>query len=114
MCRGNAEVQVLAEVTPLHFGSEVTVRGGDDPHVDWHGALASEPPHLVPLQHPKQLGLEVLRQLAELVQKDRAAVRLLEKTGARHSPGVSAALLTKELAFDQGGSDGAAIEDDEW
>src|SRR5690606_27158759 len=98
----------------LHLGGEVAVGGRDDADVDGEGALRAEPAHLAALEDAEQLGLEVLRQLAELVEEDGAAVGLLEDAGAAgDGAGEGAALVPEQLALDQVGGDGAAVEDDE-
>jgi len=54
------------------------VRGRDDAHVDLDGLHAAHAFELALLQHAQQLGLDRQRNLANLVQQDRAAVCQLE------------------------------------
>ena len=58
---------------------EAAVGGGDDPHVDAPRQVLADPAHFALLQHAQQLGLGARRQLADLVEEQRAAVRLLEQ-----------------------------------
>ena len=50
---------------------EVAVGRRDDPDVDVHGFRASEPLDLPLLEHAQQLDLDVERQVADLVEKNR-------------------------------------------
>ena len=73
-----AVVEVAAERAAGHHGVEVAVGGGDEPHVHLLRARAAQPLELLLLQRPQQLGLHVERDLADLVEEQRAAVRQLE------------------------------------
>ena len=54
------------------------------------------------LQRAQQLGLQLERQLADLVEEQRAAVRELEAArAALQRAGEGAALVAEELALDQ-------------
>src|SRR5690606_15857444 len=66
------------------------------------------------LEHPQQLGLEVERQLADLVEEDRAAVGLLEAAGAvDHRPGEGALAVAEEHPLGELAWDRGAVLDDE-
>ncbi len=66
------------------------------------------------MQEPEQLGLEVERQLADLVEEDRAVVGELEAADAlRGRSGEGALLVPHELALEQGARDGGAVDLDE-
>ena len=66
------------------------------------------------LQGAQQLGLQVERHLAHLVEKERALVRQLEAADlARDGAGERALLVAEELAFEQAGGNGGAIQLDE-
>ena len=74
----------------------------------------ADAPDLALLERAQQLRLQVERQLAELVEEQRAAVGLLEQAGARHHRAGEAALLVAEqLALDQVRRHRAAVEHDE-
>ena len=63
------------------------------------------------LQHAEQLGLHLGRQLADLVEKERRAVRDLEAPGlARQGPGVGALLPPEQLALHQPGRQRGAVD----
>ena len=74
-----AEVEILAELALLHLALQVLLGRRDDADVDLDGAVAADAPDLALLEHAQELGLQVERQLAELVEEDGAAVRQLER-----------------------------------
>ncbi len=78
----DAVEEVLPEAAGLHVGREVAVRRGDDAHVDLHVARVAEAPDVLLLQDPQELHLEIDGQLADLVEEQRAAGRLLEEAAA--------------------------------
>src|SRR5436853_320205 len=70
-----------ARVERLPCGSvlpQIAVGGGDQPHIDAARNVFADAPKLAFLNRPQYLGLRAQRQLADLVQKQRAHVRLLE------------------------------------
>ena len=106
--------QVLAEAALAHGGVEVAVGGRDDAHVDVLGFARPDRRHLAALEHAQQLGLEVDRHVADLVEEERAAVRLAEAPGARrHRAGEGAALVAEELALEQLARDRGGVDGDE-
>ena len=69
---------------------------------------------LTVLEHAKQLRLEFERQLADLVEKERAAVGELEAAHLRGvRTGERAALTSEELALDQRARQRRAVDDHE-
>lgn len=70
--------------------------------------------HLV-LDHVEQLGLDIQRDLADLVQKNGAPVGLLKESGLSLGTGAGkrAAHITEHLAFKQGRRNGGAVHGDE-
>ena len=106
--------QVTPEVAARHLDRQVAVRRRDQPHVHRQLALAAEPHDRALLQGAQQLGLHQQRQLADLVEKDRAAVGLLEPAGARGvGAGEGAAVVAEEFGFEQRLGDGGAVDLDE-
>ena len=101
-------VEVLAEAARLHVGREVAVRRGDEPHVDRLRAPA-DLLHFARLERAQDLGLDRQRELADLVDEERAFVGLLEVPlprlrGAGERPlRVAEQLRLRELARDRGG-----------
>jgi hypothetical protein len=77
------EVEILPERARGELRPEVPVRGGHDARVKAHPVIRPDPAHLPRLERAEQLGLEIEGQLADLVDEERAAVRLLEQTRPR-------------------------------
>src|SRR5262249_6790199 len=65
------------------------------------------------LEHAKQLGLQLERQLADLVEEDRAAVCQLEASSLRDvRAGEGASFAAEQLALDQRRRQRAAVDHD--
>src|SRR5439155_9445017 len=86
----------------------------DDADVALDPIVAAHPPYLRALERAEQSWLQIERQLAELVDEQRAAVRLLEDALARaDGAGERATLVSEELGLDDARRDGRAVEHDE-
>ncbi len=73
-----------------------------DAHVDLERLRRAEPLELPALQHPQQLRLHLERQLADLVEEERAAVGDLEAAErALDGAGEGALLVAEQLALDE-------------
>ena len=91
--------------------SEIAVGGRDDAHVDLDRPRASEPLELAGFQHAQQLRLQVQRQLADLVEKERRAVRDLESPDLpRQRPRERSLLPAEQLALDEPGRQRGAVD----
>ena len=80
---GEAIVEILAKAPVGDGARQIAVGGGDDAHVDLALLIAAERPHAPLLQHAQQARLQIERQVADLVEEQRAAVRLFEEAVAR-------------------------------
>ena len=90
------------------------MRGADDAHVDRDLTLAADAPDLTGLEDPQQTRLHVERQLADLVEEERALVRLLEEAAPRaRRTGEGALLVPEELTLDEGRRHAASVDRDE-
>ena len=78
-----AVVEVLAEAAGARLGGEIAVRAGDDAHVDLLDAARADRLDLALLERAQQLGLHAERELADLVEDQRAAVGLGEEAAPR-------------------------------
>ena len=89
--------------------------GGDHPHVERLDLVGAERLHLLLLQHAQQLGLQRQRQVADLVEKQRAAVGHLELADARLALGAGegARRGAEQLGLDQGFRDRRDVDRDE-
>src|SRR5690606_29279684 len=73
--------QVFPESAVLHLLQQVAVRGGYQPYVHLERRAASNRIDLALLHGAQQLDLHVQRQIADLIQKQRAAMSLDELAG---------------------------------
>ena len=104
-------IQVLPELARLHHLCQVFVRGADDAHIYGDFFRSAQGAHLPLLNHAQQLGLHGKRQVANFVQKQRAARCALEQAFAvGYRPGISAFAGTEKFGFEQRFGNGAAID----
>src|SRR5262249_47476571 len=97
------EIQILAETAFAHLFSQVAMGGGDNPNVDSYFGCCAYRPEAFALDDAEQLGLDIHRQLANLVKEQSSLVGLLKKS--RMIPvraGESAFAIAKQFRFDQG------------
>src|SRR6185503_3141233 len=73
--------QILAEAAVLYVGDEIAVGRRDDAHIDLDGLLAANRIDLALLNGAQQLYLRGRRQLADFVEKQRAAGRFDKLAG---------------------------------
>ena len=86
----------------LHLLLEVAVGRGDDAHVDGDLLLPADRLDAALLERAQQLRLQIDRQLADLVEEQRAAVGALERALAiRVGAGERAFDVTEQLRLDQ-------------
>ncbi len=71
-------VEVRSKGSLAHRLFQVAIGGGDDADVDVDALLAADAHELALLDDAQELGLKRRRQLAHLVEKDRALIRQLE------------------------------------
>ena len=110
----DAVIEVLAECTARHRLLQVAVGGENQAHVHLDRFVAADALELAFLQHTQQLGLECRRDLADLVQEQRAAVRQLEAALAfLGGAGERALLVTEQLRLQQGLGERRAVHADE-
>ena len=109
-----AEIQILAELLrPDHLG-QILIRGGDHAGVGVNRRRAADADHHLFLQHAQQLGLAAEAQVADLVEKQRAAGGQLELALPRFvGVGEGPFLVAEQLAFQQRLGDGGAVDRDE-
>src|ERR1051325_8685384 len=95
-------VEILAEHSFANHAPKIAMRGGDDAYVHLLRLRRSEPLERSFLQDAQPLGLQVEGQIADLVEKERAAVRQLESALTRvHGAGEGAARVSEQLALDE-------------
>ena len=99
-------VQAMEEVFPeaaiANPVFQILVGSGNDPHVHLDWRVAANPIELAVGQDPEQACLRVLRHVADLIEKQRATVGLLEAADpARVGAGKGAFLMAEELRLDK-------------
>src|SRR5215510_252966 len=111
---GEPVVQIAAEAIDVDLLAQIAVGGRDHADVRVDIGFAAHRFHRMPRQRAQQLGLEIARQLADLVEEDRATGGGAERTlAAPHGAGERAALVTEQLALEQLAGDRAAVDRDE-
>ena len=109
-----AVVEVAAEAAVGDHRGQVAVGGGHQAHVHLDRLGAAQALELLLLQDAQQLGLQLQRDVADLVQEQRAPVRQLEAADLlADGAGEGALLVAEQLALQQPRGDGRAVELDE-
>ncbi len=109
-----AVVEVFAEGLLADGLEQVAVGGGDDPDVDRDRRTAADALDLALLEDAEELGLGLQGQLADLVQEEGAAVGQLEAADAAgDGAGEGALLVAEQLALDEPGGEGGAVDLDQ-
>src|SRR5262249_16597445 len=94
---------------------EIAVRRREHAHVDALRAIRAHATDLARFERTKQLRLELERQLADLVEEQRASVRRFERAFALSIRAREcAANMAEKLGFSEGRRDRAEIEDHDW
>src|ERR1019366_9449635 len=108
------EKQVLAKFFFRDAFFEVAVRRGDDAHIHLDGAAAADAFQFALLQNAQQLRLHSRGNLADFVQRNRAAMREFKPAIALgQRTGESAFFVAEKFAFDEVFGNGGAIDLDE-
>jgi hypothetical protein len=104
-------VQLGLEGARVDLGAQVALAGRDDPHVDRHRLDRADAADLAALEHAHQLGLQLRPELADLVEKQRAAVGRAEGPVALLvGAGEGVRRVAEQLALDRAGRDRAAVD----
>src|SRR5262249_22572881 len=89
---------------------EIPVGGGDQPHVDAMRLRAAEALELLFLEHAQQFRLQRERNIADLVEEQRAPVGHFEAANLlRDGAGKRAFLMAEQLAREKMGRNGRAF-----
>ena len=110
----DAVVEVLAKLSVGHQAGQVAIGGAHQSNVDVYLVGATQWAHLALLQGAQQLHLHIIRQVAHLIEKQRAAVGLHE--GARlvgGGPGEGALHVSEKLRCRHLLGNGATVEREE-
>ena len=105
-------IEVFAKVARGHGLLKIAICGAQDPCVRLQDGIAPQALEGAVLQDPQNLRLDHQRDVADFIQKDRAATGLLELSDPPcRGAGEGARLVAKKLAFQQGLRDGRAVDD---
>ena len=106
--------QVGAEQTPLHFLFQISVGGYDQPEIQLNAPVAGQPLNGLFLNQLQKLGLNMGRQLADLIQKQRSVVGQLDLAdlAALLRAREGALLIAEELALEEIIGDAGAVDRD--
>ena len=81
---------------------QVAISGRDHAYVHLYRVAAADSFKLTFFKHAQELGLQVQRQLADFIEKERAAIRDLKTPAAfRVGSGERAALVAEQFALDE-------------
>ena len=106
-----AVIEIHSEPLLGHQRGEVLIGCGHDAHIDATGMRAAQPFEFLLLQDPQQLRLQFERNIADLIQEQRAAVRRLETAHLlRHRAREGALFMTEELAFEESQRNRRAVQ----
>ena len=93
---------------------KIAIGSRHHPHIQLDRRRAAHAHHLPLLQHAQQLGLKLDRHFADLIQKQRTALRHFDAAFLLLVRACECAFLVAEqLAFEHGAADGRAIDSDE-
>ena len=105
------EIQIFPKLLLFDQSDQILMGGRYDTDVHIHGPMIPHPFDLFVFQHPQQLDLDGQRDIADFIQKDRAAVRRFKTSLAMPiGPGKSPFDVAEQLAFQKGGIQGGAVE----
>ncbi len=108
-----AEEQILPKAFLAHHVGQVLIRGGDHPGVGVDGLRAADAHDDLFFQHAEELRLAAEAQVADFIEKQRAAGSELELAGARFvGIGERPFLVAEEFAFEQGFRERRAVHGD--
>ena len=112
------DVEAVVKVGAIFFVGdemfEVGIGGGDETDINFLSACAAEAFELLFLKDAQKLGLKVERDVADFVEKEGAFMSEFKAADAlRDGAGEGTLFVAEELAFEQAGGDGGAVELDQ-
>ena len=107
----DAVEQILPEASLFDLFFQIPIRGRNEAHIHVHVARGADRLDLALLQHAQQLRLHGRGKLADLVEHERAPVRLREESATRlHGPRERATGVPEQLRLRQVRRDRGAVE----
>src|SRR5258706_5442245 len=93
-------IQVISESTLSHHLGQVAIRGGDETNVHANRPRAPQSLEFLLLEHAQQLWLQLQRNVADFVEKQRALICQLKTSQLLgDGSGESAFLVAKQFAL---------------
>ena len=106
-----AVIEILAQLAGGDRLAQPHIGRGDDADIDLDRLPAADPQDLALLQKAQQQALQIDRHIADLVEKQRAAMGVLDVAVlAPDGAGERAFFVPEELRGDQGRRHGGAVE----
>ena len=100
---GEPMIKIRAEASGFQFRIEIAVGRRDQTNIDANRSIRAEPLHFSLLDCPQQFGLKRRRQLADFVEKERAAMSNLEFSRAvAHRSRKCAFYMAEKFALENG------------
>src|ERR1039458_2349791 len=97
----DAVVEIFAEVPLDDLGLEILVGGGEDAHIHGDGGASADAFQDALLEDAENLGLGGEREIANFVEEERSAIRLLELADAGIDAGSDALLDAEEFRSEE-------------
>src|SRR5262245_55705128 len=95
-------IQIEPETSNVAFLFQISIRSGDNPHVQRDVLQTSDSAERALLEDPEQLGLQAQVELAYFVEEQCSAISLFEQTFfPRFGVGKRALLVPEEFAFNE-------------
>src|ERR1022692_1973963 len=106
--------KVFAEVSLGDFFFEIFVGGGDHADIDGDGVVAADGDETLLLERAQNLGLSLKAHVADFIEKERSAIRLLKLAFlVRGCSGKRRFAVTEKFAVDKVFGKGGAVDLDE-
>src|SRR5918912_2834294 len=103
--------QILSEHPLLYHSPQVSMRGGNNPHVECNFSVFPHAQDAVLLQYAQELCLEGSVQLANLIEEEDTTLSRTDQTfPIAVRAGKSAAPVPKQFALCQGGTQRTTVE----
>src|SRR5271168_5046452 len=95
-------VEIGTELALLDHRFQILIGGGNDAHIHAHRASSSESFELLLLEDAEQFGLEFKWQVADFVEQEGTAIRVLKASRSlAHGSGERTSFMPEKLALDQ-------------
>ena len=106
--------QVFTKRTVFNALLQILMRGSNHTDIGFDRRVAAHAVEVTIAQHTQQAGLQIERHVANLIEKQRAAIGLL-KAATSHGlrTGEGPALVAEQLAFQQVFGNGSGVDGDE-